>query len=235
MGTPGPKGINARSPGILVMRKRPLPASFWKSPWLTRAVFVLCTAPFCYLLWRWYSHNLGINQIETVARYTGDWTIRFLLGSLAVTPLRRVPGLAPIQRFRRMIGLFAFFYGTLHGLHYFARDAQWNGQVILEDLTIRRFFIVGMLGWLLMLPLAATSFDKAIRRLGGKRWQLLHRLAYFSAIAGVVHYGWQGKIITQGPIRYAALLAVLLLYRVVVAARKATPARGPLPGTPKPA
>jgi methionine sulfoxide reductase heme-binding subunit len=179
--------------------------------------------PLIWISWRWYRHDLGINQIETVARYSGDWTLRFLLASLAITPLRRIPGLGPLQRFRRMIGLFAFFYGGLHGLHYFARDAQWDKQVILEDLTIRRFFIAGMLAWSLMIPLAATSFDAAIRRMGGKRWQRLHRLVYLSAVCGVVHYLWQGKIITQGPLKYALLLAVLLLYRVVVAVRKRAP------------
>jgi len=192
--------------------------AFWKSPWLPRVVFLLCLAPALWLVWLWHNNRLGINQLELVARYSGSWTLRMLLISLAITPLRRLPGLSPLVRFRRMTGLFAFFYGTLHALHYFGLDVQWDMNIIKEDLTFRRFFIAGMVSLLLMLPLALTSFDAAIRKLGGKRWRLLHRLAYLAGIAGVVHFLWQGKSIDPRPVQYALILALLLLTRVVYAA-----------------
>lgn len=193
----------------------------WKSPWLPRIVFALCLAPLAVLIWLWQSNALGINALEYVQRYTGRWALRLLLASLAITPLRRIPGLAPLARFRRMLGLFAFFYGALHGWHYFARDAQWNWQVIQEDLTFRRFFIAGAVSLLLMAPLAATSFDRAIRWMGGKRWQLLHRLVYLSVIAAVVHYLWQGKgSFDPTPLVYAGVAFLLLAARVVFAVRK---------------
>jgi len=190
--------------------------SLWSSPWLSRIAFVLCLLPLAWLAWRWWHNDLGINRIEFVARYTGRWTLRILLASLAITPLRRIPGLSPLIRFRRMLGLFAFFYGTLHAFHYFGIDVQWNFQTIVEDLTYRRFFIAGAISLALMVPLAATSFDKAIRWIGGKRWQLLHRLVYISAIAAIVHFWWQGKVGTQTPQLYAAILTVLLAIRVVL-------------------
>lgn len=186
----------------------------WKSPWLPRIVFAACLAPLVWLAWLWYQHRLGINQTEFVARYTGATALRLLLLCLAITPLRRLPGLAPLARFRRMLGLFAFFYGTLHGLHYFQFDAQWNGAIIREDLTFRRFFIAGMAAWALMVPLAATSFDRAIRWMGGARWRLLHRLVYVSALAGVIHYTWQAKILTLEALQYAAVLAILMAARI---------------------
>ncbi|MFN0105060.1 MAG: sulfite oxidase heme-binding subunit YedZ [Bryobacteraceae bacterium] len=187
---------------------------FWNSRFAKPPIFLLCLIPLAILAWRWQNNDLGINRLETVARYTGNWTLRFLLLSLCITPLRRIPGQSGLIRFRRMIGLFAFFYGTLHALHYFALDVQWNMEIIKEDLTLRRFFIAGMLGLALMVPLAATSFQAAIRWMGGKRWQLLHRLAYVSATAGVVHFFWQGKAALWTPIYYGLFLGVLLLYRI---------------------
>jgi sulfoxide reductase heme-binding subunit YedZ len=192
----------------------------WRSRWTSRAVFVLSLIPFLLLAWRWYHRALGINALEYVARYTGSWALRFLLLSLAITPLRLIPGLAPLMKFRRMLGLFAFFYACVHALHYFAIDIQWNTQILVEDLTIRRFFIAGAVALTLMVPLAATSFDAAVRWMGGARWRLLHRLAYISAIAAVVHYIWQFKVATPTPILYASILAVLLLVRLVTAAWK---------------
>lgn len=185
----------------------------WNSRFAKPAVFLLCLLPLLTLAWRWQNNELGINRIETVARFTGNWTLRFLLLSLCITPLRRLAGQSGLLRFRRMIGLFAFFYGCLHGMHYFALDVQWNLDIIREDLTTRRFFIAGMLALALMAPLAVTSFNAAIRLLGGKRWQLLHRLAYVSAAAGVVHFFWQGKAALWTPIYYGMFLGMLLLYR----------------------
>lgn len=187
----------------------------WNSRFAKPVVFLLCLSPLLLLAWRWQANELGINRIETVARYTGNWTLRILLLSLCVTPLRRLPGQSGLIRFRRMMGLFAFFYALLHALHYYAVDVQWNMDIILEDLTTRRFFIAGMLGLVLMIPLAATSFQSAIRWMGGKRWQLLHRLAYFSAAAGVVHFFWQGKAALWTPIYYGMFLGALMAYRLV--------------------
>ena len=194
----------------------------WKNPWSKRIVFLLCLAPFLILVWRWKQHTLGINAVEAVARYTGDWTIRFMMLTLAVTPLRRLPGLNPLIGYRKMFGLFTFFYGLLHALHYWAIDIQWNMQILAEDLTIRRFFIAGMLSLVIMIPLALTSTNGMIRKIGGKRWQMLHRLVYVSAIAGVIHYLWQGKTATLDPILYACLLALLLGARVVFRMMKRT-------------
>jgi methionine sulfoxide reductase heme-binding subunit len=185
----------------------------WNARWAKPLVFLLCLAPLVWLAWRWHTNDLGINRIETVARYTGNWTLRFLLASLCITPLRRLPGQSGLIRFRKMLGLFAFFYGCLHAWHYFGVDVQWNMEIIREDLTSRRFFIAGMASLALMAPLAATSFQAAIRWMGGRKWQLLHRLAYVAAAAGVVHFFWQGKAALWTPIYYGVFLGVLLAYR----------------------
>lgn len=189
--------------------------SIWRIKWLPKAVFAVCLLPLVYLAWLWYEDKLGINRVARVAHFTGDWTLRFLMITLAITPLRRIKALSPLVKFRRMLGLFTFFYATLHMLHYFALDVQWDWSVIKDDLTIRRFFIVGFVAWVLMIPLAGTSFNAAIRWMGGARWQLLHRLIYVIGILAVIHYAWQGKTLTQTPLLYGLLLAVLLLARVV--------------------
>lgn len=195
----------------------------WKKPWLKPLVFALCMLPLVWLGWKWWNDQLGFNSIEFVARYLGRWTLRFLLITLAITPLRKIPRLSPLILFRRLLGLVTFFYACLHALHYYARDVQWNRQIIVEDLTHRRFFIFGMTALLLMLPLALTSFDAAIRWMGGKRWRLLHRLVYLSAVAALIHFLLQGKSIELRPLEYGAVLALLLLARIVSAL---IPARG---------
>lgn len=177
---------------------------------------LLCLAPAAVLAWKWHTDQLGFNRIEYIARYTGDWTIRLLFATLTITPLRRIPGLNPIIRFRRTLGLAAFFYGCLHVFHYLWLDKLWDWNEMIEDLTIRRFFIAGAVAFLLMVPLALTSTAGAIRRLGGKRWQLLHRLIYLSAAAAVLHYHWQGKAYLLDPLFYAGALALLLGYRAAV-------------------
>jgi len=193
----------------------------WKSRWLTAAVFLTCLAPAIWLAREWYENRLGVNPIEYVARYSGRWTLRLLLITLAITPIRRiVTPLAPIVRFRRMIGLFTFGYGAFHGWHYFARDAQWYWEIIMEDLTYRRFFVAGAIALVLMLPLAVTSFDAAVRWLGGARWRLLHRLVYFSAISAIIHFLWQGKGWNPDPVKYGLILAILLGARFILWLRK---------------
>ncbi len=177
-------------------------------------VFVLCLVPTVVLSWRFQHQQLGFNPLETVARYTGDWTLRFLIAALLITPLRRIPGLNFLIKFRRMLGLFAFFYGTQHFLHYLAVDKIWDWEEIYGDFTMRRFYIFGLIGWLAMLPLAITSFNAAIRWMGGKRWQMLHRLVYVAGLAGVIHYFMQGKAANPEPLIYCAIMVLLLLYRV---------------------
>ncbi|HLJ49392.1 MAG TPA: protein-methionine-sulfoxide reductase heme-binding subunit MsrQ [Bryobacteraceae bacterium] len=199
----------------------------WKSPWYPRAVFVLSLAPLVWLGWRWQHHDLTANRVEFVARFLGIWALRFLLMTLAITPLRRIPGLGGLMRIRRMLGLFTFFYGFLHALHYFALDVQWNLQLINEDLTSRRFFIAGAAAFLLLIPLALTSTDRSIRWMGGRNWRRLHRLVYLSAAIAVVHYIWQGKGLTLSALEYAAVLVLLFVVRLALAAAKRWTVRQP--------
>ena len=182
--------------------------------WTKLIVYVLCALPFAVLGWKWEYNQLGIGRIEYVARYTGDWTLRFLLLSLCITPLRKIPHLNGLIRYRKVLGLTAFFYGCLHFAHYLYIDKLFDWPDIWQDLTKRRFYIYGLIAFSLLIPLALTSFSAAIRWMGGKRWQLLHRLAYFSAILGVVHYYMQGKYIVLQPILYGFAVAILLGIRL---------------------
>ncbi len=188
---------------------------------LTKVIFyVLLVLPLAVLGYQWQHNLLGIGRIEYVARYTGDWTLRFLLLSLCITPLRKLPRLSGLIKFRRALGLAAFFYGCLHLAHYLAIDKLYDWDDIWIDLTKRKFYIYGLIAFSLMIPLAATSFNAAIRWVGGKRWQLLHRLAYLSAVLGVVHYYMQGKYIVLQPVLYGIGVAILLLMRVWFALAK---------------
>ena len=154
--------------------------------------------------------GLGANPIEAVTHTTGDWTLRFLLITLAVTPFRWVTGWNPVMRYRRMLGLFTFFYAGLHFLAYAVLDHFLALNSILEDVVTRRFVTAGFVGFVLLIPLAATSTPGMIRRLGGRRWQALHRLVYVSAMAGVVHYLWLVKLDVRPPLIYALILSLLL-------------------------
>lgn len=187
-------------------------ASRWSKPLL----FILCLVPLATLLWRGYQQDLGANPLEFITHATGDWTLRFLLLSLAVTPLRRLARIPELIRFRRMLGLFAFFYGALHLLTYLWFDKFFDFADILKDIAKRPFITAGMAAFLAMAPLAATSTTGWIRRLGGRNWQRLHRLAYFAALAGVVHYYWLVKSDIRRPLIYASIAAVLLLARLPV-------------------
>jgi sulfoxide reductase heme-binding subunit YedZ len=160
--------------------------------------------------------GLGANPIEKITHATGDWTLRFLLITLAITPLRKLLKVPSLIKFRRMIGLFAFFYGCLHFLTYIWLDKFFNLHEMLVDIGKRKFITVGFTALVLLIPLAITSTAGWIRRLGGERWQALHRLIYAAAIAGVIHYIWLVKKDTRVPLEYGAVLAVLLGYRVVV-------------------
>jgi methionine sulfoxide reductase heme-binding subunit len=179
-------------------------------------VFLACLAPVASLTWRGFHAELGANPIEAITHGTGDWTLRFLLITLSVTPLRKLTGQYWLINFRRMLGLFAFFYGFLHLMTYVWLDKFFDVHEMLHDIAKRRFITAGMTAFALMIPLALTSTKWAIRKLGGKRWQMLHRLIYASAAAGVIHYIWLVKADLKKPLEYAALLAALLFYRLVV-------------------
>ena len=179
-------------------------------------VFLACLIPLALLGWKAYASALGANPIEVITHATGDWTLRFLLITLAITPIRKLTGQLWLIRYRRMFGLFAFFYGTLHFLTYIWLDKFFDVHEMLHDIAKRKFITVGFTGFVLLIPLALTSTQGWIRRLGGKRWQALHRLIYFSALAVVIHYWWLVKADIREPMKYGAILAVLLGYRIAV-------------------
>ena len=178
-------------------------------------LFLACLVPLALLVWRGFHAGLGANPIEFITHATGDWTLRFLLITLSISPLRRLSRQYWLVGWRRMLGLYAFFYGTLHLMTYVWLDKFFNLHEMLADIAKRRFITAGMTGFALMIPLALTSTRWAIGKLGGKRWQWLHRLIYLSAAAGVIHYLWLVKADLRKPLEYAALLGVLLGYRVV--------------------
>src|SRR5215472_3511568 len=184
--------------------------------WIKAAVFVACLTPLSMLAWDAYTQNLGANPIEKITHSTGDWTLRFLLITLSITPARKLLGVSNLIKFRRMLGLYAFFYGSLHFLSYVWLDKFFNLHEMIADIEKRKFITIGLTAFTLLIPLAITSTTGWIRRLGGKRWQMLHRLIYISAICGVIHYLWLVKADIRKPLEYGAILAVLLSYRVVV-------------------
>ena len=184
--------------------------------WFKTALFIACLSPALYLAWRWHNNDLGINRVEFVARYTGHWTLRLLIATLAISPLRRLPRMNWLIRVRRMLGLFTYGYGLGHGFHYLAIDIQWDWLTLQEDLTYRRFFIAGAIALTLMTPLALTSFSAAIRWMGGRRWRLLHMLIYPAAISASIHYLWQAKGYDMKPLEYACVVWLLLIARVVL-------------------
>ena len=198
--------------------------------YLKPALFVVCLIPVALLVWRGVTGELTANPIEFITHRTGDWTLRFLLITLAITPLRRLSGWNAVVRLRRMLGLFAFFYGSVHFLTYVVLDHFFAFDSILEDVTERRFVTAGVTGFVLMIPLALTSTQAMVRRLGGKRWQALHRFVYVSAVAGVVHYTWLVKADIRPPLMYGAVLALLLGLRVWHRYRRVTAALA-APGT----
>ena len=184
-----------------------------RSRWAKLAVFLLCLAPLSRLAWRAWSDNLTANPIEYITHFTGDWAIRMVVITLAITPLRKLLHLPDLIRFRRMIGLFAFFYASLHFATWFGLDKDFDMHEILADFVKRRFIFAGLTAFLAMAPLAITSTKGWIRRLGGRRWQLLHRLIYLTGIAAVVHYYWLVKSDVRLPLFYGSLVAILLAYR----------------------
>jgi sulfoxide reductase heme-binding subunit YedZ len=179
-------------------------------------VVVAALGPLAYLAWGAVNGGLGANPIEAITRETGTWTLRFLVITLAVTPLRRLTGWNDAIKFRRMLGLFAFFYGTLHLMTYVWLDQFFDLASMVKDVTKRPFITAGAAAFLLMVPLAVTSTAGMIRRMGGRAWRRLHRLAYASAVVGVLHYWWLVKLDTTRPRNYAVILGALLGIRLFV-------------------
>jgi len=201
-------------------------------------VFVASLGPFGWLVWAALTGHLSVNPLSDLTNETGVWTLRFICITLAITPLRKVTGWNPAIRFRRMAGLFAFFYGTLHFLTYVIADRfagldfpngmlAWSTARNLvasvgEDIYKRPFITVGFTAWMTLLPLAVTSTAGMIRRLGGRRWNLLHRLVYLTAMLGVLHYWWLVKADVRRPVTYGVVVGILLGARIVWARRRVT-------------
>ena len=177
-------------------------------------IFAAALLPVARLAWKALRHGLGANPIEVITHSTGDWTLIFVLITLSITPVRRLTRQYWLIGLRRMIGLLAFFYGSLHFTTYIWLDKFFNVHEMVKDIYKRPFITVGFSAFVLMIPLAATSTSWAIRRLGGKNWQRLHRLIYLTAILGVIHYIWLVKADKRKPLEYGLVLALLLLYRV---------------------
>lgn len=182
--------------------------------WIKVVVFLACLIPLGQLLYNAWTDDLTANPIEFITHFTGDWTLIFLLATLSVTPLRKILGWNELIKFRRMLGLFAFFYALLHFSTYMVLDHFFDFQAIVKDVIKRPYVTAGFTGFVLMIPLAITSTATMIRKLG-KRWQQLHRLVYFAAIAGVVHFYWLVKADIRRPIQYGAVLLLLLGFRLV--------------------
>lgn len=185
-------------------------------------VFVLALLPFARLIVGGFTDGLGANPIEFITWNTGDWTLYFLCMTLAITPLRRFTGWNWLVRLRRMIGLFAFFYAALHFTTFFWFDHFFDVSEMLQDVVKRPFILVGFTAFVLLIPLAVTSTNGMVKRLGAKRWQWLHRLVYVIALLGMLHFWWMraGKNNFEEPIIFGAIVAVLLLLRIVWAVQK---------------
>lgn len=198
-------------------------------------VFVLGLVPAFWLGWQAYNQRLTANPIEYVTHFTGDWTLRFIVFTLFVTPLRKILNLPNLIRYRRMIGLFALFYASLHFLTYLVVDKFFDWNEILTDIGKRTYITVGFAGFLILVALGVTSTAGWIRRMGGKRWQMLHRAIYVAVAAGVVHYYWSVKSDVRQPLFYGALAALLLGYRWKAALEKRRPtSAGVVRKTPEP-
>ena len=193
-------------------------------------VFIACLFPLVFGIWAGFTDQLGANPIEEITHRTGDWALRLLLITLAVTPLRRMLGWGWLLRVRRMLGLFAFFYACLHLLTYFVLDQFFDWDEILKDIIKRPYITIGFSAFVLLVPLAVTSTNAMMRRLG-KRWGQLHQLVYVVAVFGILHYLWLVKADYLLPLIHAAILLALLLVRVWYQ-RQSLPARRAAPQTP---
>lgn len=194
----------------------------WRRQAPRAGVFLLCLLPFLGLGWDAIRGDLTANPIENLTHRTGWWALTLLMVTLAITPLRRLTGWNRLVQFRRMVGLFAFFYACLHVAIYFGLDQLLSFEYIAEDIAERPYITVGFTAWVLLIPLAVTSTRGWIRRLG-KKWQRLHRLVYLSAALGVLHFLWLVKADIREPLIFAAILGILLLLRLPLFRRRAAP------------
>ncbi len=183
--------------------------------WIKTFIWIACLTPLVRLALLGVTGGLGANPIEFITLSTGIWTLTMLVSSLALTPLRIVTHWNWLVKFRRLIGLFAFFYGCLHFLTYVWLDQFFDVKSMVRDVARRPFITMGATAFFLLIPLAATSTTGAIRRLGGRRWRALHRLVYGSSIAAVIHFWWKVKADTRQPVMYAVILGILLGFRVL--------------------
>jgi methionine sulfoxide reductase heme-binding subunit len=191
-----------------------LPGKWLAAKWTKTVVFLLCVGPLASIIWPFVRGYTVPNPLEFIQHGTGDWTLRFLVITLAITPLRHLLQLPELIRFRRMLGLFAFFYACLHFTTYLLFDKLFDLHEIWKDVYKRPFITVGFFAFTLLIPLAVTSTAGWIRRLGGRRWRILHRAIYISAVSGVIHYYWLVKSAVIRPLFYAALVGMLLAWRV---------------------
>ena len=200
------------------------------SKWAKVVVFALCLIPLGIIVWEGFTGGWGANPTQFLEHATGDWILRFLAITLAVSPLRKIKilGLTQLIRFRRMLGLFAFFYAFLHFSLYLGLDRVLDFGSVWADVVKRPYITVGFTGFVLMIPLAITSTAGMVRRMGYRRWQMLHRAIYVSAVAGVIHFYWLVKSDVHLPLIYAGIMAVLLGWRVLAwfSDRRRKPARG---------
>jgi sulfoxide reductase heme-binding subunit YedZ len=196
-----------------VVRPKPKPKLSWIAG--KSVVWIFCLAPALSLVWKAFHSDLGANPVEYITHATGNWTLRLILITLTITPARRLLKQPQLTRFRRLFGLFAFFYGCLHFTTWFLLDKSLDFGEMWKDVLKRPFITMGFLGFVAMIPLAATSTAGWIRRMGGKNWQRLHRLIYLTAAAGVVHYYWLVKSDIRLPVTYGVILAVLMGLRLV--------------------
>ena len=195
--------------------------------WIKAAFFLAALVPLAAIGGAAASNDLGANPVETLIHHFGEWALRLMLVTLAVTPVRRLTGWNQAVRLRRMLGLFAFFYAVLHFATYMVLDRSLLVEEILDDLTGRPYVIAGFIAFVLLIPLAATSTNAMIRRLGGRRWRQLHRIVYAAAAGGVIHFWWLVKADGREPLIYTALLVLLLVLRLppVIPFLRALPAR----------
>jgi len=191
-------------------------------PAIKITLFFASLIPLCRLIWLGIFNQLGTNPIEVVTHSTGEWTLIFLMLTLSITPLRQLSGLAWLIKLRRMVGLYAFFYASLHFITYIWLDQFFDVAAIIKDVIKRPFITVGFAAFILLIPLAVTSTNTMLKKLGGKRWQKLHRLVYLIAILGVLHFWWLVKKDITEPLIYAVILFVLLGYRLVKWRQKAS-------------
>ena len=209
-----PPRVAARRPAVRPRAPKPL-----RQRALKPVAWLLSLLPLTFLVWRAATDDLGAEPVEEVLHATGYWALVLLLATLAVSPLRKLSRWNPIIGVRRLLGLFAFFYATLHVAVYFGVEQFFELSAIIEDIVKRPFITVGFLAWVLLIPLAATSTRGWIRRLG-KRWQLLHRLVYVTAVLGVVHFLWSTKVDEPEPVIFALGLLVLLAFRAPLLRRR---------------